>query len=85
MGFLSTLNRNFGRNSYRLRDNRPQSCFFFDHPLGLMIENTGRFWTITNTFFERRNTLDVIAEKIFQKSLTVLSQRAKTLRWRRNK
>ena len=50
----------------------------FDAPSSLMIEKTGRFWTVASTFSERCNTLVVIAEKIFQKTLTVSSQRAKT-------
>ena len=45
-----------------------------------MIEKTRQFWTVTNTFSERCNLLDVIAVKIFPKSFTVSSQRAKT--WR---
>ena len=52
----------------------------FDAPLSLMIEKTRGFWTVANIFSERYNALDVIAEKIFRKSLTVSSQRAKT--WR---
>ena len=52
----------------------------FDAPLSQVFEKTGRFWTVTMTFSERYNSLDVIAEKIFQKSLIVSSQRAKT--WR---
>ena len=53
---------------------------FFDAPLSQVFEKTGRFWTVTMTFSERYNSLDVIAVKIFQKSLIVSSQRAKT--WR---
>jgi hypothetical protein len=50
----------------------------FDAPLSQVIEKPRRFSTVANIFSERYNTLDVIAEKIFQKSLTVSSQRAKT-------
>ena len=67
MGFLSALHTNFGHNSYGLGDNCPQSFFFFDRPLSLMIEKTRQFGTVTNTFSERCSTLDVIAVKIFQK------------------
>ena len=66
MGFLSALHTNFGRNSYGLGDNCPQS-FFFDLPLSLMIEKTRQFRTVTMTFSERCDTLDVIAVKIFYK------------------
>ena len=52
----------------------------FDAPLSQVFEKTRRFWTVAKILFERYNSLDVIAEKIFQKSLIVSSQRAKT--WR---
>ena len=57
-----------------------KTCLF-DAPLGKVFEKTGRFWTITNTFSERWNTLVVITVKIFKKTFTVFSQRAKM--WRR--
>ena len=53
---------------------------FFDVPLSQVFEKTGWFWTVTMTFSERYNSLGVIAEKIFPKTLTVSSLRAKT--WR---